>query len=291
MFRADTLASPSARTYGHGLGEPDFQRDLFARNLSYGEWAVVKEACDHAGLVFLASVFDEEAVDAAEDMGMEAYKIASGDITNRPLLQYVAGTRKPVLLSTGASLEYEVRRALWWLGSCPVIPLACSLEYPTPPSRAHLRRIEALFRLTDRVGYSNHVPGTLALVGARQLGACVVETHFTITPGKGGDHDFAVTADQLLSIDWHAGIPDGMLGEPVLGVHEGEWDAWRGARRSICAKTPIRGGTRFDAANLICLRPGRGLEPWEIDRIVGHTVSRDYGPGEQISLVEANQWD
>lgn len=287
FYEADTLAAPGAPCYWKG-GEGE-QRDHFRRQLTADEWAVVREACERAGVVFMASVFDRKALALSEALGCPYIKIASGDITNRPLLEAVALTGKPVFLSCGASYEHEIRRAIWWLDPCPVLPMACSLEYPTPPVRAYLRRIPMMRRLFGTVGYSNHVPGMAAVMAARQLGAVLVETHFTITPGQGGDHDFAVTADQILDADWDR-EPSGMdlmLGHPaVLGPHEGEKQARKGARRALYAASPISEGDLFTPDNLIALRPAEGWEPWRIDYLLGTRARRDYGTGERITMQE-----
>jgi len=287
FYEADLLASPQAQPYWHdGTG---LQRDAYRKQLSDGEWAVVKEACERQGLVFLASVFDRKALALSESLGCEFVKVASGDITNRGLLEAVSQTGRTVFLSCGASYEHEIRRAMWWLEPCPVLPLACSLEYPTPPVRASLHRIPTMRQLFGVCGYSNHVPGIAAVVAAKQLGACVAETHFTITPGQGGDHDFAVTADQILEADWEQ-EPFGyaqMFGHPQgLGPHPGEHAARIGARRALFAACPISEGEPFTPDNLIALRPMPGWEPWRVDYLLGARSRQAYDMGERILLGE-----
>ena len=287
FYEAGLLASPDARPYWKG-GEGT-QRVYYQRQLTGGEWGVVKEACDRAGIVFFASVFDRRALALALSLDCPYVKVASGDITNRPLLEAIRETGKPVLLSCGASFEHEIRRALCWLDPSPVLPLACSLEYPTPPVRASLRRIPMMRDLFGPVGYSNHVPGINAVIAAKQLGAILAETHFTITPGGGGDHDFAVTADQILEADWDR-TPFGydmMFGHPqLLGPHSGETAARVGARRSLHAASPIGEGEPFTQDNLVALRPMPGWEPWRIDYLLGSRARRAYDAGERILLTE-----
>jgi sialic acid synthase SpsE len=286
FYEAQSLASPDAEPYWKAEGK---QRDHLNRQLTDGEWGVVAEACDRAGLVFFASVFDRKALALAQTLDCPYIKIASGDITNRPLLEAVRETGKPVLLSCGASFEHEIRRALCWLDPSPVLPMACSLEYPTPPSRAHLGRIPMMAEMFGPVGYSNHVPGIGASIAAKRLGACLVETHFTITPGAGGDHDFAVTTDQILDADWDR-EPFGaeqMVGHPrLLGPHEGERAARLGARRSLHAACSISEGEPFTPDNLIALRPMPGWEPWQIDSLLGSRARRGYDGGERIAFTE-----
>jgi len=287
FYEADLLASPEAKPYWHG--GTGLQRDAYRKQLSAGEWAVVADACEKNGVVFLASVFDRKALALSESLGCRYIKIASGDITNRPLLEAIARTGRTVFLSCGASYEHEIRRAVWWLEPCPVLPLACSLEYPTPPVRANLRRIPMMRSLFGVAGYSNHVAGMAAIVAAKQLYAVVVETHFTITPGEGGDHDFAVTADQVLAADWDE-APFGfdlMLGHPqLLGPHAGEMAARVGARRALYAACPIAEGEPFTPDNLIALRPMPGWEPWRIDYLLGSRARQAYDTGERILLGE-----
>ena len=117
----------------------------------------------------------------------------------------------------------------------------------------------------------------------------MVETHFTITPGAGGDHDFAVTADQILDADWDRepfGM-DLMLGHPqTLGPHEGEQAARLGARRALFAAAPIQEGEPFTADNLVALRPMPGWEPWRIDFLLGSRARQSYDVGERIPMTE-----
>ncbi len=290
FYTAELLASPSAKPYGAlSLNEPKTQREQYAKQLSDGEWGIVAEACERAGIVFFASVFDDCALALSETLSLPLIKIASGDITNRGLLLDVASCGRPVLLSTGAAFEHEIRRAIEWLQPCPVLPLACSLEYPTPPVRAYLRRILQLQTLFGPVGYSNHVPGMNAIVAAKQLGVVLVETHFTVTPGGDGDHAFAVTADDILNADWDVQPDDYMtlLGQPhVLGAHSGELKARTGARRSLHAAFDIQVGDVFTADNLVALRPMPGWEPWRIDFLIGCRAGHAYAQGERIAMDE-----
>ncbi len=206
IYDRDLLTTKTAKTYAHdGIHTAETQYEDFEKQLSYDEWEKVKVRCDELGIGFFASVFDVGAVHFCESLGVERYKIASGDITYKQLIQAIAETGKDIIMSTGASSEEEVWRACKWRdahaqlgdGDNYLILLACSLSYPCKPEDANLNRMDTLRTIWPLVGYSDHTFGVGALHRAHHLGAVLVEKHFTITPGAGGDHDFAVTPQQL----------------------------------------------------------------------------------------------
>ena len=146
LYTADTLVTRDAATYGTDLDEPATQYEAFTKALSYDDWGIVKERCDKLGVVFFGSVFDLAAVEAGVDQGWSAFKIASGDITNRPLLEKVAETGKMVFLSTGAATEFEIRRAaeMFTVDMTGLVVMACTLTYPCPLIEANVDRVLTL---------------------------------------------------------------------------------------------------------------------------------------------------
>lgn len=267
IYNRDLLTTPTAKTYAHDIQVPETQYEDFAHQLTYDEWATVKQECDATGIGFFFSPFDFDAVHFGEQLGVERYKVASGDITYKQLLERLASTGKLLLVSTGASTEREVEQATNWVQS--TILLACSLSYPTNPHDANLRRMETLRKHSAMVGYSDHTYGTGAIHRARHLGAVVVEKHFTLKPGTGGDHDFAVTPEQVKTI-WEYGWDSGSTvydGTPSLTPTLAEWKARKGARRSLVANHTITGP--LEADDVVMLRPGVGIPPYELDTYLG----------------------
>ena len=286
LYRRDNLVTRDAPSYAQpGVAEPPTQWEHFDKQLTWTEWEQVQRRCDSRDLVFFASVFDYAAVDWCENLGVPLYKIASADITHKPLLQYVAATGKPIVLSTGGATIGEITRAYSWIkeidGTVEVLPLMCTLSYPTPPEEAHLARIGWwIENVSPFVGYSDHTAGISAMLTARNLEAVMIEKHFTITPGRGGDHDFAVNPQKLdvyADLAYVAGPNyEKELGSDQVGPRPIEQAAITNARRSIAAAVDIPTGTIITEAMLTYLRPGTGLyEPWQLDEVVGRVAAQD----------------
>ena len=283
MYRADTLTTRTAVPYGH-VREPATQHDAFSGAPDYGFWADIKDEC--TDMTFFTSVFDFAAVDACLRMGIGTIKIASADITHRLLIEAAAESSTHLILSTGASTLAEIERAVDWVLGVHYAPrltlLACHLEYPTPKGAAHLARMDALrVAFPHDVGYSDHTRGVNTIRAAFSLGASMVEKHFTITPDEGGDHDFAITPDELVT--WQEPFPSPQLstmyGSSDLAPTSGELAARQRARRSPYAARHIPGGTEIDPwRDVDYLRPCIGPEPWDVPRVADH----DYLPGQVI---------
>lgn len=277
IYDRHKLVTQSAATYAHSsIRTPPTQFEDFGNQLTYTEWGEVKQECDRIGIGFFASVFDTDAVRFCETIGVDRYKIASGDITYKQLIKRVAGTGKPVILSTGASRVDEIVRATAWVTGfhSNLTLLACTLSYPCPDTSADLNRMSTLRTVWPHVGYSDHTRGTGAITRANHLGAEVVEKHFTVTPGRGGDHDFAVTVDDLLNMDVGEGDPV-FDGSGQLEPSAVEMKARTGARRSLWTKHDMVQGSILDYKDVEFLRPGGGLEPWRLDEFVGRPLRVD----------------
>jgi sialic acid synthase SpsE len=284
IYDRDALVTATAATYAQeGVAVPATQYEDFGRQLTYNEWAVVKAEADRVGVGFFASVFDFDAVRFCEDIGVTRYKIASGDITYRQLIQRVAATGKHVILSTGASTYAEIHRAVQWVTDIHsnLTVLACTLSYPTAIADANLSRMQSIRPIWPHVGYSDHTFGVGAIIRARHLGAEIVEKHFTVTPGMGGDHDYAVTPAQMSNIEWGTG-QDLYDGTPELGPAPVEQKALVGARRSLHARRDIPQGNILDSSDVEILRPGGGLEPWQLDDYVGLPLRVDVHAGSAL---------
>lgn len=307
IYDRDMLVTPTAKTYAHDIAVPETQYEDFANQLTYPEWERVKAECDDIGIEFFASCFDNGALHFAEALGVKRFKIASGDITYEQLIRAASYTGREVILSTGAATGPEIARALTWV-SGPVVVLACTLSYPCRDEDANLARMgsirEVLYRsgrgaMVDTdvtgsyrilnipgwpVGYSDHTFGVGAMIRAYQLGAEMVEKHFTITPGAGGDHDFAVTPEQMQVFWEYKDKPSGNIydGSPELGPTESEMKARHGARRSLHAGRDLQSGNMLRSNDVKFLRPADGLEPWQLDDYLGRPLKRDIPAGQAI---------
>ncbi len=285
IYDRNLLVSKTAATYAQdGIAVPATQYEDFERQLTLDEWADIKAECDRIGIGFFFSLFDLHGVRFGESIGVDRYKLASGDITFKQLIEAVASTGKLIIMSTGGSTEHEIRRAVQWVTqrNTNLVVMACTLSYPTMPSDANLARMRSIRPIWPEVGYSDHTFGIGAIVRAAHLGAVMVEKHFTISPGAGGDHDFALVAKQLHQlVEWGTGDPiydgDGEL-EPMLV----EKRARVGARRSLHVITDVPQGGLVESDNVMALRPGGGLEPWQADDYMGRPALVDLPAGTML---------
>jgi N-acetylneuraminate synthase/N,N'-diacetyllegionaminate synthase len=243
-----------------------------------------KELADYAkkaGILFLSSPFDKESVDLLDGINVPAFKIASGEITNFPLLKHIAKKEKPIILSTGMSTLGEVEEALNVIrseGAEDVILLHCVSDYPASIEDVNLRAMETLkqaFRIP--VGFSDHTLGITMPIAAVAMGACVIEKHFTLDRTlPGPDHSFAIEPDELREMERGIREVEKARGGGIKEKSELESEEmYIKARRSIHAKVNIPKGTKIKKDMLIIKRPGYGIKPKFIDMVVGREAKKD----------------
>ena len=252
---------------------------------------------DHAhdrGLAFISSPFHEEAV-ALLDQFVDAFKIASYELTHDPLLREVAARDKPLVLSTGASTLDEVKRAVDVLrdaGRKQLVLLQCTASYPTPPEAANVSALITLREATVMpTGLSDHTRDpVVAPAAAVALGACVIEKHFTLSNRlPGPDHAFAIEPNELVRLVKRVRATEAVLGDGKKQVQAVEGELRDFARRSLITTRDIQAGQPFSRGNVDVLRRGKlaeGLAPSELERVLGSRAARDL-PAE-TSLKEAD---
>lgn len=296
LYKADSISVRHSPKYWTDEIGTETQFEAFQRSdrLDYADYEAVAEACRDLGIVFFATPFDLAAVEALEEMRVPLYKIASGDITHRPLLEAVAATGKPLLLSTGASTEDEIRRAIEWTGLGPdkLVFLVCTLAYPTPDEDGHFARIETFRRHFDPylIGVSDHTLGTAGGWLAGALGAVCIEKHYTLDKNLPDvpDHKISVDARELAELVQACNRASLLRGDPALGVRPSEEPARRSARRSIVLERAVEAGHTLSRADLGFKRPGTGIPPFRVDELLGRTVTRQL---EADTLLEAGDVD
>lgn len=294
-YRADKLASRFSPAYWDRGKEPtDSQFKLFQKYDRFGadEYRALAQTCRESGVVFLSTPFDLEAVEFLAPL-MPAFKVASADITNLPLLEAVASYHKPVILSTGASTMAETRTAAEFLerhGAASVSLLHCVLSYPTDPKDANLRVIATLNREFPGhvVGYSDHVPPDPAmrtLTLAYALGARIIEKHFTDDKTlPGNDHYHAMDeADLRVAVEAFK-HSRALLGDGVKNVSSAETDARTYARRSLVAARGLAKGHALGKADLEIKRPGTGMPTTVLDQVMGRKLTRDVAEDEILTF-------
>jgi N-acetylneuraminate synthase len=240
----------------------------------------VSAYCNDIGMVFFSSCFSFEEVDLLESLDVPVHKIASMDVNHLPLLEYVAHTGKPIILSTGMATLGEIGRALDVLrdnGSGPIALLHCVSIYPSPPEIVNLQNIGTLQHAFGvPVGYSDHTLGTAIPLASVALGACMIEKHFTIDKAIPG-WDQALSADpaEMRTIVEGSREIFAALGSPLRVVGKPELEKRKSFRRRMVAKRALKQGERLTAADVDFKRPGTGIGPDELAYVVGRALIRD----------------
>lgn len=286
MFQVDRLVTKTARGYSKpSITEAATQYEAFSKALSCDQWHTVSTVCKGR---FFASVFDLEA---CRDYPYDWIKTASGDITYRALVEAAADTGKRLIMSTGAASMWEINRARGWIPGIDPVMLACTLSYPTEPRDANVNRVTKMQSLQWDVGYSDHTRGTAAANLAFDLGASMVEKHFTIRKGTGGDSDFAIGPEDVSAIVNRVDAASDAVtlifgGSDMVGPRVAELAAKERARRSIHAAVDIPKLTIVRRDMLTVIRPTGGLDPWLLDDPegpVGKHARRRFVAGEPIT--------
>jgi pseudaminic acid synthase len=245
------------------------------------------DRCKKNGMIGFSSPFDETAVDFLEELNVPVYKIASFENTDIPLIQKVAATGKPMIISTGmatvAELDETVRVARE-VGCRDLILLKCTSTYPASPETTHILTIPHMRDLFQcQVGLSDHTQGIGVSVASVALGACVIEKHFTLRRADGGvDSTFSLEPEELSSLVVETERAWKALGEINYGMTEAE----KGSvlfRRSLYVVVDMRKGDILTRKNLKTIRPGLGLPPKYIQALLGKSVSRDLKRGTPMS--------
>ncbi|MFB0566151.1 MAG: N-acetylneuraminate synthase [Candidatus Aminicenantaceae bacterium] len=240
-------------------------------------------------IIFLSSAFDKDSVDLLDDLGVPAFKVASGEITDFPLLKYIAEKKKPIILSTGMSTLDEIEDALEVFrekGVEDVVLLHCITSYPAKIEDANLRIIETLrHRFKLPVGFSDHTLGITISIAAATLGAVLVEKHFTLDRTlPGPDHKASLEPDELKDMIRSIRDIEQALGDGIKKPIEDEERIKKIVRRSIVAKVEIPKGTVITENMLDFKRPGVGIEPKYLNEVIGKKAKKDIKPDELMTF-------
>jgi len=239
------------------------------------------------GITVFSTPFDSTAVAYLDKLGAPAFKIASFEVTDLPLIEEVARRKKPIIVSTGMASDAEIGEALGTiraLGAAPVVLLHCISAYPTPASEMNLRRIAYLgTKFGALPGLSDHSMGTTVAVASIALGATVIEKHFTLARSDGGpDGSFSLEPPELAELVRGARTAWEALGKPAAGVKPSEAQNLQ-FRRSLYVVADIKRGESFTAANIRAIRPGFGLPPKFLAQTIGRVATRDLARGTPLA--------
>ena len=291
-YTADTMTL-NVRTSGFVIEDPKSLwngrqlYDLYAEAHTPWDWhAPIMERAAAKGLHCFSSPFDETAVDFLESIGAPAYKIASFENTDLPLIRKVAGTGRPVIISTGMATVAEIDEAVQTAraaGCTQIILLKCTSTYPATPETTNIRTIPNMRETFGcEVGLSDHTMGTGVAVASVALGVCLIEKHFTLSRGDGGvDSAFSMEPDEFRQLRQESERAWLALGEVTYGGTQSE-EKSRAFRRSLYVSQDVKAGDTLNASNVRVVRPGFGLAPRFRDMVLGRRVARDAPAGTPI---------
>lgn len=285
-YKAETLASKYSPSYWDTSEEPTTsQYELFKKFDVFGknDYQELADYCNKIGIEFSSTAFDLESADYLADM-MNFYKISSSDLSNLPFIEFISKKNKPILMSTGASNLDEIKKAVnvirkW--NDKEIVLLHCVLEYPTPYKDANLNKISSLkHEFPDLyIGYSDHTkPDDCfdVIKTAYLLGAKVVEKHFSLDKTlKGNDHYHAMNDNDAKKILKGIDFINELLGNAELRCLDTEMIARQNARRSIVAAVNIPEGVKITGDMLTFKRPGTGISPAEIEKVIGKVAKKN----------------
>ena len=273
-----------------GLAES--QLDMIKKlDLGYEAFVELKKYCDKKGIVFLSSPFDLESIDFLDQLGLDIFKVPSGEITNLPYLRKLGSLNKQVIMSSGMADLKEVKEAVDVLISNGtdregITVLHCNTEYPTPFDDVNLKAMLTIRdELSVKVGYSDHTLGIEVPVAAVALGAEVIEKHFTLDKNmEGPDHRASLEPDELKSMVSAIRNIEKAMDNGIKRPSPSEMKNKPIVRKSIVAARDIRKGEAFTEKNLAVKRPGDGINPMRWNKISGRIAKRDFYADELIEI-------
>jgi len=290
-YTPNTLTIQSDREYfriGKGtLWEGKTLYDLYSEAYMPWEWQPkLKEIADEIGIDLFSTAFDPTAVDFLEEMGVPVHKVASFEIVDIPLIEKMASTGKPLIISTGMATLSEIEdaiRAARNAGATQIALLKCTSAYPAPPEEMNLRTIPHLAEAFGvPVGLSDHTLGIAVPVAAVALGACIVEKHFTLSRDiPGPDSAFSLEPHEFKAMVEAIRTAEKALGEVryELGKQEAKSRVFR---RSLFVVKDMKAGEVFTEENVRSIRPGYGLPPKFLKEVLGRRAACDIKKGTPL---------
>ena len=295
-FVAEEFCGDSEQTFTYmsqGERVTESMLAMFKRyEFSPDQWLTIKDYCKSAEITFFSTPQNRTDLDLLLKIGVPAIKVGSDDFTNLPLLRSYIESQLPLILSCGMSNLAEVYQALesiGWFEGYPSALMLCTSQYPTPLEDVNISKLTTLQQAFPGllVGFSDHTQGSLAAALAVSRGARIFEKHFTLDQNMAGpDHWFSETPTGLA--DWIKTIHSSnmLLGSPFLRPTNAEKEMRVIARRSVVALHDIAMGDILDAGNTGLRRPGDGLHPDMLDKLLGFKAARAIQKGERLSLVD-----
>lgn len=297
-FKADkvvTATASKAKYQIENTGTDETQFEMLKRlELSIGAHKELFSYCNKKNIIFMSTPFDEGSADMLDNLGMNIFKIPSGEITNKPLIQHIAGKKKPIILSTGMSYLGEVEKAINWINEIrdkldkkPELTLLhCVSNYPAEVADSNLLAIKTMERAFGLpVGYSDHASGIEISIAAVALGARLIEKHFTLDRNmEGPDHRASIEPDELKIMVKAIRNVVNAMGNGIKKPTKSEEEIRHIVRRSLVAAKNIKRGESFTRENVTAKRPATGICPSEWDKVIGQKAIRDFKLDELIEI-------
>ena len=283
-FRAEKLVTetaPQAEYQIQNIGKKSSQYEMLKKlEFTFEQFAQLKAYCEKKGIDFLSTPFDEESADMLYELGVKCFKFSSGDITNKPFLQYVAQKNLPMILSTGMCTLDEVKEAVSWVeesGNKQITLLHCTSNYPTPYQDVNMAAMQTLKDTFEYpVGYSDHTQGIVIPVMAAAMGAVVIEKHFTLDRNmEGPDHKASLEPSELAVMVKEIRIVESAMGTGEKKPCESELGTRDVARKSLVYATDVAAGEVITSKMLTVKRPGTGIAPKYFGEMIGKKPVRD----------------
>ncbi|MCK5579890.1 MAG: N-acetylneuraminate synthase [Candidatus Omnitrophica bacterium] len=292
-FHAESLAVPQAQKADYQketTAAEESQVDMLKRlELSQDAHKELLAYCQRKGILFLSTAFDLKSVDLLNDLGVEIFKIPSGEITNLPLLKHVAFKNKPMIVSTGMATLEEVEEMVAVLKACGnerFVLLHCVSCYPANVEDVNLKAISTLGKTFNvPVGYSDHTAGIEIALAATGMGVAVLEKHFTLDQSmEGPDHKASLNPGELKRMIQGIRNVEKAFGDGIKKPAESEIVNLHVVRKSLFAKEAIQKGDVFSEKNITAKRPAEGINPMKWDQVVGQKAKRDFKKEEMIEI-------
>lgn len=292
-FKAANLVTTSAKQAEYqvkNLKEETSQLEMLKKlELSYDVHKELMEYCNEKGIMFLSSPFDLESIELLDNLGIEIFKVPSGEIENVPYLRKIAMTKKKIIISTGMSNLSDIEFALKVLreaGAKDIIVLHCNTNYPTNMNEVNLNAMNTIrdaFKV--EVGYSDHTNGIEIPIAAVALGARVIEKHFTLDKNmEGPDHKASLEPQELKEMVKSIRNIETALGNGIKDLTLSESKNVKVARKSLVCLKPIKVGEILTEENICIKRPGTGVSPKLWDKVIGTKAKRNFEKDELIEI-------
>jgi N,N'-diacetyllegionaminate synthase len=285
-----TISTPKAHYQLRQTDSSESQFDMLRRlELSDDEHRELFAYCQERNILFLSTPFDEESADFLEGIGVLAFKVPSGEITNHPFLAFLAAKKKPLLVSTGMADLGEVEQAVRTIeraGNSDFVLLQCVSDYPADPSTINLRAMNTMsVAFGKSVGFSDHTEGIEVALGAVGAGACIIEKHFTLDRElPGPDHSASLEPEEFAALVIGIRKVEAALGAGKKEPAASEMDTAEVARKSLVAGQDIPAGCVLTEGLIKAKRPGTGLPPSMLRYLVGRTVKEDIAADSLLTL-------